>query len=235
MPQPNLPRVLSIQSHVVHGYVGNKCVVLPLNRLGFEVDTINSVHFSNHTGYPKFKGTVMSGEELLSIIDGLEENGLLQYTHLLTGYIGSASLLKAVSEVVTRLRRLNPNLVYVCDPVQGDDEKLYCHPDLPETFRSVTVPLASILTPNQFEAELITGMKIKDEKDAYEVCKCLHEKGPHTVIITSIKTNNRDVITVVASTTIEQKDGRPQVLMLEVPRVEAYFTGTGSMLAAFYT
>lgn len=227
MPQPNLPRVLSIQSHVVHGYVGNKCVVLPLNRLGFEVDTIHSVQFSNHTGYPKFQGTVMSGDELLSLIDGLEENGLLQYTHLLTGYIGSDSLLRAVSEVVTRLRRVNPDLIYVCDPVQGDDEKLYCHPALPETFRNITVPLASILTPNQFEAELITGMKIADEKDAYEVCKRIHEKGPHTVIITSIKTKNSNVITVLASTTKKQKEGGAQVLFLEVPRVEAYFTGTG--------
>ena len=107
-----IPRVLSIQSHVVHGYVGNKCAVLPLNRLGFDVDAINSVQFSNHTGYPLFKGQVMDGDGLLQLVDGLEANGLLNYTHLLTGYIGSLSLLESIATVVQRLRKVNPDLIY---------------------------------------------------------------------------------------------------------------------------
>jgi len=106
------PRVLSIQSHVVHGYVGNKCAVLPLNRLGMDVDAINTVEFSNHTGYPNFTGKVLDGDGLLQLIDGLETNGLLNYTHLLTGYIGSLSLLETIAGVVERLRRINPNLIY---------------------------------------------------------------------------------------------------------------------------
>lgn len=107
-----IPRVLSIQSHVVHGYVGNKCAVLPLNRFGFDVDAINSVHFSNHTGYPSFAGQVMSGEQLKDVLDGLDENGLLRYSHLLTGYIGSLSLLEEIASTVQRLRKVNPDLVY---------------------------------------------------------------------------------------------------------------------------
>jgi pyridoxine kinase len=109
---PPVPRVLSIQSHVVHGYVGNKCAVLPLNRLGFEVDAINSVQFSNHTGYPTFAGQVMDGQQLVQVLDGLDANGLLRYTHLLTGYIGSLSLLETIAEAVQRLRKINPHLVY---------------------------------------------------------------------------------------------------------------------------
>ena len=105
-------RVLSIQSHVVHGYVGNKCAVLPLNRLGMDVDAIHTVEFSNHTGYPNFNGKVLDGDGLLQLIDGLESNGLLNYTHLLTGYIGSLSLLETIAEVVERLRKINPNLIY---------------------------------------------------------------------------------------------------------------------------
>lgn len=106
------PRVLSIQSHVVHGYVGSKCAVLPLNRLGLEVDAINSVQFSNHTGYPQFTGQVLDGDGLTVLVDGLEANGLLRYTHLLTGYIGSLSLLETIASVVQRLRRVNPDLIY---------------------------------------------------------------------------------------------------------------------------
>ena len=105
-------RVLSIQSHVVSGYVGNKCVNLPLNRLGFDVDAINSVQFSNHTGYPIFKGHIMDGSGLLEIIDGLESNNLLHYSHLLTGYIGSLSLLETIVTVVQRLRKINPEIIY---------------------------------------------------------------------------------------------------------------------------
>lgn len=108
----SVPRVLSIQSHVVHGYVGNKCAVLPLNRLGFDVDAINSVQFSNHTGYPSFSGQVMDGEHLRDILDGLNANGLLYYSHLLTGYIGSLSLLEEIASTVRRLRKANPNLIY---------------------------------------------------------------------------------------------------------------------------
>ena len=111
------PRVLSIQSHVVHGHVGNKCAVLPLNRLGFEVDAINSVQFSNHTGYPVFKGSVMDGAALTELVAGLEANGLLHYTHLLTGYIGSLSLLETVAIIVGKLREVNPDAIYGANSV----------------------------------------------------------------------------------------------------------------------
>ena len=98
-------RVLSIQSHVVHGHVGNKSAVFPLQLLGFEVDPICSVQFSNHTGYPTFKGQVLQGHQLSEIVQGLEANGLLQgYSHMLTGYIGSVSFLQAVLETVRAVR-----------------------------------------------------------------------------------------------------------------------------------
>uniref|UniRef100_T1GRQ4 pyridoxal kinase n=1 Tax=Megaselia scalaris TaxID=36166 RepID=T1GRQ4_MEGSC len=115
-------RVLSIQSHVVHGYVGNKSATFPLEVLGFEVDAINSVQFSNHTGYKVVKGQVLQEKELADLFEGLEKNNLLQhYSHLLTGYIGNASFLRQVSAIVKKLREINPNLIYVCDPVMGDN------------------------------------------------------------------------------------------------------------------
>lgn len=112
-------RVLSIQSHVVHGYVGNKSAVFPLQLCGFDVDSINSVQFSNHTGYAKgVKGDILNGDQLLNLVQGLHENSLLgQTSHLLTGYIGSVSFLEAVVSVRNQLKAANPNLIYVCDPV----------------------------------------------------------------------------------------------------------------------
>ncbi len=133
------PRVLSIQSHVVHGYVGNKCAVFPLQLHGFDVDPVNSVQFSNHagktacafavsgslilwvdqsilsmlyTGYPSHQGTVMNGEELWNLVQGMQESNLLEYTHLLTGYIGSVSFLETIVRIVSLLRERNSDLIY---------------------------------------------------------------------------------------------------------------------------
>ncbi|TKY47423.1 Pyridoxal kinase [Spatholobus suberectus] len=179
-------RVLSIQSHTVQGYVGNKSAVFPLQLLGYDVDPINSVQFSNHTGYPTFKGQVLNGQQLWDLIEGLEGNDLLFYTHLLTGYIGSESFLNTVLQVVSKLRSKNPELTYVCDPVMGDEGKLYVPQELVSVYREKVVPVASMLTPNQFEAELLTGFKIQSEGHGREACRFLHAAGPSKVIITSI-------------------------------------------------
>ncbi|KAM3272171.1 hypothetical protein ACQJBY_042400 [Aegilops geniculata] len=178
-------RVLSIQSHTVQGYVGNKSAVFPLQLLGFDVDSINSVQFSNHTGYPKFRGQVLNGNQLWDLIEGLEENELLHYTHLLTGYIGSVSFLNTVLQVVDKLRSVNPDLIYVCDPVLGDEGKLYVPQDLVSVYQEKVVPVASMLTPNQFEVELLTGLRITSEQDGLKACNTLHSAGPRKVIITS--------------------------------------------------
>ncbi|CAI5526801.1 unnamed protein product [Closterium sp. Naga37s-1] len=103
------------------GYVGNKAAVFPLQLLGFDVDPINSVQLSNHTGYPTWKGQILDGEQLWALIEGLEANGLLFYSHLLTGglhrialvpgdcYTGSLSFLETVLRVVEKLRSVNVN------------------------------------------------------------------------------------------------------------------------------
>ncbi|XP_017890265.1 pyridoxal kinase-like, partial [Ceratina calcarata] len=121
--------------------------------LGFEVDAINSVQLSNHTGYKVFKGQVLNDKDLDDLIDGLVQNDLDNYTHLLTGYVGSASFLKKVAEVVHILKRKNPDLIYVCDPVMGDNGKLYVPEALKEIYKKDIVPLADIVLPNQFELE----------------------------------------------------------------------------------
>ncbi|KAI3462594.1 hypothetical protein Pfo_019257 [Paulownia fortunei] len=160
-------RVLSIQSHTVQGYVGNKSAVFPLQLLGYDVDPINSVQFSNHTGklllslysyrYPTFKGQVLNGDQLWNLVEGLDANNLLYYTHLLT----------------------------VCDPVLGDEGKLYIPQELVSVYREKVVPVASMLTPNEFEAELLTGFRIVSEQDGREACNILHAAGPSKVVITS--------------------------------------------------
>ncbi|XP_057989659.1 pyridoxal kinase isoform X3 [Hevea brasiliensis] len=222
-------RVLSIQSHTVHGYVGNKSAVFPLEILGFDVDPIHSVQFSNHTGYPSFKGQVLNGQQLWDLIEGLETNDLLYYTHLLTGYIGSVSFLDTVLEVVNKLRFINPKLTYVCDPVMGDEGKLYVPPELVAVYREKVVPVASMLTPNQFEAENLTGLRIVTEKDGLEACNILHAAGPSKVVITSI--NIDDNLLLIGSHE-KEKGQDPERFKIVIPKIPAYFTGTGDLMTA---
>ncbi|KAL3142564.1 hypothetical protein ABBQ38_002883 [Trebouxia sp. C0009 RCD-2024] len=222
------PRVLSIQSHVVHGHAGNKSAVFPLQLLGFDVDPINSVQFSNHTGYPTFKGKVMNGQELWELIEGLQANDLLEYTHLLTGYIASVSFLETVVKVVKTLRDKNPDLVYICDPVMGDDERLYVSEDLVPAYRDQMVPLATVLTPNQYEAGLLTDTKIDSKASAVAACQALHQRGVATVVITSIRLAElKGELLLVASTQAKQKAGCPTRIQVNIPMLDAYFTGTG--------
>lgn len=150
-------RVLSIQSHVVSGYVGNKAAIFPMQLLGFDVDSINSVQFSNHTGYEVVKGTVITGKDLDDISVGLQSNQIDNYNYLLTGYIGSESFLVSILSLLDRLEISNPGIKFVCDPVLGDAGKLYVPAALVPVFRSRVVPRAWLITPNQYEAELLTG------------------------------------------------------------------------------
>ncbi|KAF8564550.1 hypothetical protein P879_11838 [Paragonimus westermani] len=121
-------RVLSIQSHVVHGYVGNRSATFPLQVLGIEVDYINSVQFSNHTGYPCVKGQVLNATDLKELYAGLKANGLHRYTHILTGYVGCAGFLEAVGEIIKDLKEEFPTVKYYCDPVLGDAGELVSLP-----------------------------------------------------------------------------------------------------------
>ncbi|XP_076639344.1 pyridoxal kinase [Colletes latitarsis] len=221
------PRILSIQSHVVFGYVGNKSATFPLQLLGFEVDAINSVQLSNHTGYKVFKGQVLNDKDLEDLVDGLAQNDLDNYTHLLTGYVGSASFLKRIAGVVRALKRKNPDLIYVCDPVMGDNGKMYVPEALNEIYKTEIVPLADILTPNQFEVELLTGIKVGTIPELRSAIKELHKAGPQIVAVSSTEIDNK--LTAIFSTI---KDNT--VIKIDIPKIPTSFTGSGDLFAALF-
>ncbi|XP_019521553.1 PREDICTED: pyridoxal kinase [Hipposideros armiger] len=182
-------RVLSIQSHVVRGYVGNRAAAFPLQVLGFEIDAVNSVQFSNHTGYTHWKGQVLNSGELQELYEGLKLNGVNKYDYVLTGYTRDKSFLAMVVDIVRELKQQNSRLVYVCDPVMGDkwngEGSMYVPEDLLPVYKEKVVPVADIITPNQFEAELLSGRKIHSQEEALAVMDVLHSMGPDTVVITS--------------------------------------------------
>ena len=160
------PRCLSIQSHVVSGYVGNKSATFPLQLHGINVSAVNSVQFACHTGYKhKPKGHVLNGDDLMQLMAGLEENGLAAFDFLLTGYIGNADFLHKVLDVLKSLKANSANVAYHCDPVLGDHGKLYVPEALVDEYKRNVVPVADVLTPNEFEAELLSDVTIKDLQD----------------------------------------------------------------------
>lgn len=226
-------RVLSIQSHVVSGYVGNKAAVFPLQLLGFDVDVINSVHFSNHTGYSGgVEGDVLNGNQLRQVLHGLEKNCLLKNVgHLLTGYIGSESFLEAVLDVLRTVRKANAHVRFVCDPVLGDGGSFYVPKELVSVYREKVIPLADVVTPNQFEVEQLTGISVKTIEDAQAACQKLHTMGPKLVFITSmILSADESSIAILASQ--RQDDGQDEVWRIDSPVLPGVFTGTGDLCTA---
>ncbi|XP_023818828.1 pyridoxal kinase-like isoform X2 [Oryzias latipes] len=202
-------RVLSIQSHVVRGYVGNKSASFPLQVLGFEVDSINSVQFSNHTGYSHWKGQVLTADELHVLYEGIKLNNVHHYDYVLT----------------------------VCDPVLGDHGSMYVPQNLYPVYKNKVVPVADIITPNQFEAELLTGKNISTQKDAVEVMDLLHAMGPDTVVITSSdlppRLGDRFLVSLGSQRHVRPDGSRTtQRVRIEVPKVDAVFVGTGDLFAA---
>jgi pyridoxal kinase len=179
-------RVLSVQSHTVHGYVGNKAATLPLQLLGLEVDPLNTVHFSTHAGYKHLRGDATTAAQYDTLIEGLRINGVLQYDYLLSGYVRSQALLQSLAATLTELRKAGP-VSYYLDPVLGDEDcGFYVPEELVSVYKELMLPLATVITPNTFEAEHLSGVKITSEHDAVQACQALHALGPRIVVITSM-------------------------------------------------
>lgn len=180
--------ILSIQSHVAYGYVGNRAAVFPLQRLGFDVITINTVQFSNHTGYGSWKGEIFTANHIKSLIQGLRERDVLKDVKaILSGYLGAADLGQVVLDTVSEIRTLNPDALYCCDPVMGDVGRgMFVKPDIPPFFRDQVTPLSTILTPNQFELSWLTGIEIVTLADAIRACRAIIAQGTKIVLLTSL-------------------------------------------------
>ncbi|XP_058248158.1 pyridoxal kinase-like isoform X2 [Hemibagrus wyckioides] len=205
--------------------------------LGFEVDSINSVQFSNHTGYKHWKGQVLTADELHVLYEGIKLNKVNHYDYVLTGYSRDVSFLEMVVDIVQELKNANPKLVYVCDPVMGDNGSMYVPEALLPIYREKVVPVSDIITPNHFEAELLTGRKISTEKDAVEAMDLLHAMGPDTVVITSsdlLSPLGDQYLVALGSQNTVTADGskEKQRIRMDIPKVDAVFVGTGDLFAA---
>ncbi|SIS81143.1 Pyridoxal kinase [Paracoccus saliphilus] len=161
------PLVISVQSQVVHGHVGNSAALFPMQAAGLEVAAIPTVIFSNTPDYPTLRGAPVPPDLFADLLLGAEERGLPQRaTYLMSGYIGSVEVAQLVAEFVARCKQANPALIYICDPVMGDHAPgLYVPEEIAGVMRNGLLPLADIATPNSFELGHLTDRPIATLED----------------------------------------------------------------------
>jgi pyridoxine kinase len=223
--------LLSIQSHVAYGHVGNSAAVFPLQRMGVEVWPIDSVQFSNHTGYGHWKGRVFDAHLIRELVEGIEQCGVLgNCDGVLSGYMGDAGIGEAILDAVATVRRANPSAKYCCDPVIGSAEAgIFVHAGVPEFIKRKAVPAADVITPNQFELAFLSGRDCDTLETARDALKAVLDLGPRACVVTSLRTDETpaDAIDLVAS----DESG---CFRLRTPKLQTEANGAGDVIAGLF-
>jgi pyridoxine kinase len=223
--------ILSIQSHVAYGHVGNSAAVFPLQRIGVEVWSVPTVLFSNHTGYGAWRGRVLSGTAIRMLVRGIEERDVLsECDGVLSGYLGSPDTAEAVIDAVARVKRANPAAQYCCDPVIGDAESgVFVRPGVPQLIKERMLPIADTITPNQFELGYLAKRDTASMAEVAAAIDALHALGPRVVFVTSLALDDTpdDALDLVVS------DGSGR-WRLRLPRLPVAANGAGDVVAALF-
>lgn len=224
-------QILSVQSSVAYGHVGNSAAVFPLQRLGHEVWPVLTVHFSNHTGYGEWRGPLLAPSDVADVIRGVGERGVFPTCDaVLSGYQGAETVGEVVLDAVAQVKAANPAAVYCCDPVMGDVGRgFFVRPGIPEFMRDRVVPAADVVTPNQFELEFLVGSPVGTVPDLLAAVDAVRATGPRRVLVTSVRTDATpdDAIEMVAVDDEGAWSVRTPLLPLSV-------NGAGDLTAALF-
>ena len=225
-------KVLSIQSAVAYGHVGNSAAVFPLQRIGVEVLPVYTVNFSNHTGYGAWRGPLISPDDMRDVILGIEERGVLpQIDVVLSGYQGGEGIADVILDAVARVKAANPAAIYACDPVMGNAVSgCFVAPAIPILLRDRVVPAADIITPNQFELGFLTGTDPSDLESTLASVDAARAMGPSTVLVTSVERPDRPEGTIEMLAVTD--DG---AWIVRTPRIPMKANGSGDVTAALFT
>jgi pyridoxine kinase len=221
--------ILSLQSAVAYGHVGNSAAVFPLQRLGHEVWPVDTVQLSNHTGYGAAHGRAWDAETLAEVIHGIGERGVFQRCDaVLSGYLGDPMLGEVVLEAVVQVKTANPVARYCCDPVIGDDHRgIFVRPGIVEFFRDRALPMADIITPNRFELSLLAGGPVTNVAEALAAAAALRRRGPRLVLATSLAGTAADEIAMLAA-------DNDSAWLAVTPRLPLAANGAGDLAAALF-
>ena len=223
--------VISIQSQVAYGHVGNSAAVFPMQMHGIDVIAVPTTLLSNRPGYPTVRGRVLEAQLVADLLRGIEERGAVDNCRMiLSGYLGSAEIAAVVADFVARAKARNPALLYACDPVLGDrDRGLFVDADIPPLVRDRLCPLADIITPNHFEFEWLSETKATTTAQMIEAARALMARGPSTVVVTSAElqdTPDGEIETVAVERTSAWRVGTAKLPISP--------SGTGDLFAALF-
>lgn len=220
--------VLSIQSSVAYGHVGNAAAMLPLQLLGLEVWPVNTVTLSNHPAHGGFRGRLAEAGELRALVQGIGERGAFaRCDAVLSGYLGEAANGPVVLEAVAAVKRANPNALYCCDPVMGEkDRGVYVRADIPEFFRDHALAVADIVVPNLFELEFLSGRSAEDIPSARAAAQALLARGPRLVVVSGLLSGHSSIAVLAVA-----KDG---AWLAETPMLDVAAHGAGDAFAALF-
>ncbi len=224
-------KILSIQSHVSYGYAGNSAAVFPLQRLGHEVYPVLTVTFSNHTGYGSTRGPLIAPADVAEVLRGVQERGAFPSVDaVLSGYLGAETMGEVVLDAVSRVKAANPAAVYCCDPVMGDVGRgFFVREGIPEFLRDSVVPKADIVTPNQFELEYLAGTEIATQADVVAAVERVRGRGPRTVLVTSVQTDDTEPGTIQMACVAEEG-----AWLVTTPKLDMVVRGGGDTTAAVF-
>lgn len=224
-------RILSIQSSVSYGHVGNSAAVFPLQRMGHEVMPIYTVMFSNHTGYGDWGGPMLTGENVRDVVKGIDARGGLDDVQLvLSGYQGGDDIGDAILDAVALVKQRNPESIYACDPVLGSASSgCFVAPEVQSLIRDRVVPKADLITPNQFELGFLTGTDPHSIEETLASVELVRSAGPQTVLVTSVLRPDRPegTIEMLAVTA----DG---AWIVQTPQLPFKANGSGDVTAALF-
>lgn len=225
-------KILSIQSAVAYGHVGNSAAVFPLQRIGVEVLPVYTVNFSNHTGYGAWRGPLIASDDVREVVTGIEERGVFEKIDaILSGYQGGEGIGDVIIDAVTRVKVANPQAVYACDPVMGNAKSgCFVAPAIPELLRTRVVPVADIITPNQFELGFLTGTEPDTLESTLASVDLARAMGPRTVLVTSVERPDREEGTIEMLAADERG-----AWVVKTPHLPMKANGSGDVTAALFT
>jgi pyridoxine kinase len=231
--------VISIQSQVAYGHVGNSAAVFPMQMHGIDVIAVPTTLLSNRPGYPTIRGRVLDAQLVAELLLGVEERGALDGCRMiLSGYLGSAEIAAVVADFVQRAKARNPALSYCCDPVLGDrDRGLFVHADIPPLVRDLLCRLADIITPNHFEFEWLCGAKATTTDQVIAQAQALLARGPSTIVVTSaelLDMPDGQIETVAVERSREGLKESFKAWRVRTPKLPISPSGTGDLFASLF-
>jgi pyridoxine kinase len=224
--------ILSIQSHVAYGHVGNSAAVFPMQRLGVEVWAVPTVNFSNHTGYGQWRGPLIPADVVRDVVTGIgERDAFAEVDAVLSGYQGGPDIGGVILETVAAVKAANPAAIYACDPVMGNAKSgCFVAPEIPVLLRERVVPQADLITPNQFELGFLTGTEPRTVEETLAAVDEVRAMGPSMVLVTSVERPD------APEETIEMMACFPDgAWIVQTPRLPMKANGSGDVTAALFT